>query len=98
MDSNLPTTRDLSDKLPAPTTVGSGDLLARMVELSNKWKQSGVYAFASAEKEPDEMGKKLIQHGAMIYHNCWSDLQEIVAVLRASTTQPKSETSKKLRA
>lgn len=83
-------------ELTAVTRIGSGDLLDSMVELANKWKQSGVYAFASAEKEPDEMGKKLIQHGAMIYHNCWSDLQEIVAALRASTTQPKSETSKKL--
>ena len=66
--------------------VGSGDLLARMVELAEKWRKSSAYKFKSAELEPDEMGKRLIQHGAMCYHNCWSELRTLADALAASTT------------
>jgi hypothetical protein len=84
-----------ANKLKAPTTVGSGDLLARMVELAEKWRKTSAYKFRSAELEPDEMGKKLIQHGAVCYHNCRSELQTLVAEFYASTTPTKSEKSKK---
>ncbi len=87
--------RETPNCKPSPATSCSGVWLDRMVELSEKWRKASASKFRSAELEPDEMGKMLIQHGAVCYHNCWSDLQTLVGELRASTTQPESKKSKK---
>src|ERR1035438_5752267 len=73
--------------------IGSSALLGSMVELAERWRKRSCFAFKSAELEPNDMGKRLIQHGAMCYHNCWSELQTLVDELRASTTQSKSKNS-----
>jgi hypothetical protein len=49
--------------------------------LIEKWNQWSRRAFYDAEREQDPMGKRLIEHGAMCYFNCATDLTEALASL-----------------
>src|ERR1019366_335671 len=53
-----------------------------------------IITVARKSRKPDEMGKRFIQHGAMSYYNCWSELQTLADELLASTTQPESKKTK----
>jgi hypothetical protein len=56
-----------------------------------RWKRSAAYAFKSAKLETDVIGKKLIEHGAMCYFNCYRELQTLFGELPASTIPPNKE-------
>ena len=50
-------------------------------QLVTKWESSARRAFLDAEAEQDLMGRQLIEHGAMCYFNCASDLRRVLASL-----------------
>jgi len=85
-------------KLERPAAVACSDLLARMVEIIKTWRKRAGRKFKDAAIEKNVMGKRLIEHGAMCYFNCSEELQTLVDELAASATQPKSKTTKTLRA
>jgi hypothetical protein len=47
---------------------------ATLAELVERWKAIARKAFADAEHEPNEMGRRLIEHGATCYANCTLEL------------------------
>ncbi len=60
-------------------------------QLIDKWNQKARRAFRSAETEPDVMGKRLIEHGAMCYFNCANDLTEVLASLSPQSLAMRGE-------
>jgi hypothetical protein len=71
---------------------GAAPWLARMVELTERWKVRVRRKFRDAKLEPDVMGSKLIEHGAICYANCVMEMenliQEISGQSRARTKGP----------
>ncbi|MGI4846838.1 MAG: hypothetical protein ACRYGK_01680 [Janthinobacterium lividum] len=53
------------------------DLLDQ-VKLAEKWEQRARQLFACAAVTTDEMGKRLVEHGAMCYFNCAQDIRALV--------------------
>jgi hypothetical protein len=49
---------------------------ATLAELVERWKARARKAFADAEHEPNEMGRRLIEHGATCYANCAFELEQ----------------------
>ncbi len=47
-------------------------------DLCNTWAQRAQAKFASAELEKDEVGRRLIEHGATCYANCALELRELL--------------------
>jgi hypothetical protein len=47
-------------------------------KLLRSWEHSAKRKFWDAEKEKDPMGKRLIEHGAMVYFNCGRELSKII--------------------
>lgn len=48
-------------------------------ELITQWERLARSKFLSAEHEADDMGRHLIEHGAMCYFNCASELRKALA-------------------
>ena len=72
----------------ADTGAGSG-CMARLVRLSDCWKGRAAKKFMDAKDENDEMGRKLIEHGAMCYFNAAMELEEALKQNQAvSEPQP----------
>lgn len=46
--------------------------------LLRSWEHSAKRKFLDAEKEKDPIGKRLIEHGAMVYFNCGRELSKII--------------------
>lgn len=66
----------------------------KLLELIDEWERYARCAFLSAEKQKDDpnhrpTGKRFIDHGAMCYLNCATELKEVLvsAGLLPSTTQ-----------
>ncbi len=59
------------------------DALDRLV---GEWERRARRAFFDAEHEPDPMGRRLIEHGAMCYFNC---IQELTAALTLASPVAK---------
>lgn len=63
--------------------------LEQIAEQIAKWGRS---AFRNAEYEPKEsFGRRFIEHGAMCYFNCWSQLRQF---LDASSPLPSDTQAK----
>lgn len=66
-----------------------------------QWRRRAKKAFEDAAREPDEMGKRLIEHGAMCYCNAATELEAALArkkdgaAPRPSGTPAKWKTSTK---
>lgn len=58
----------------------------RLEELIEKWNHSARRAFYDAEREQDPMGKRLIEHGAMCYFNCATELTAALASLSSESS------------
>ncbi len=65
----------------------------QLLSLVEKWETSARFAFLSAEKQEDEFGKRFVEHGAMCYTNCATDLKEALSscVLQPLTTQEEGQ-------
>ena len=55
----------------------------RLVRLLDSWKGRAKRKFTDAKGEDDEMGRKLIEHGAMCYFNAATELEEVLKQIRA---------------
>ena len=55
----------------------------RLVGLLNSWKGRAKRKFTDAKGEEDEMGRKLIEHGAMCYFNAATELEEVLKQIQA---------------
>ena len=51
----------------------------QLFELVDKWEKSARFAFLSAGEQKDDFGRRFIDHGAMCYMNCATDLKEVLA-------------------
>lgn len=73
--------------------------VSRLVSpLIEKWDKQARRKFEDAKHESDEMGKKLIEHGAMCYFNAARELESLSSSqLPASNRQEEVKTSKKLK-
>jgi len=64
-------------------------------KLLRSWEHSAKRKFWDAEKEKDTMGKRLIEHGAMVYFNCGRELSKIIGqvfpLLPFSGTQERDQ-------
>ena len=47
--------------------------------LPDRWEELARHAWHDAEHESDPMGRRLIEHGALIYQNCARELREALA-------------------
>jgi len=61
---------------------GSG-CMARLVRLSDCWKERAARKFMDAKGENDKMGRSLIEHGAMCYFNAAMELEEALKQIQA---------------
>lgn len=77
-----------SQKYSADNTAGDG-CVSRLVRLSDCWKRRAAKKFMDAKGENDEMGRKLIEHGAMCYFNAATDLEEALKQIQA-VSEPQS--------
>lgn len=62
--------------------------MARLVRLSDCWKGRADKKFMDAKCENDEMGRKLIEHGAMCYFNAAMELEEVLKQIQADAVLP----------
>ena len=62
--------------------------------LKNEWKRRATFAFKSAENEPNIMGKKLMEHGAMCYLNCATEMERFLADASPDLSQKPLPTQK----
>lgn len=51
---------------------------SQLAELIRKWGTSASKRFADAKFERDPMGKRLIEHGAVVLYNCCRDLEALL--------------------
>lgn len=58
--------------------------------LAETWERRAIGKLKCGEKTADEMGRRLVDHGAMCYFNCAQELKAILAEL----SPPISPTSK----
>lgn len=62
---------------------------AALFGLVDCWKRRAAKKFTDAKGENDEMGRKLIEHGAMCYFNAATELEKALMQSRAvSVPQP----------
>lgn len=54
-------------------------LEARLGAVIRVWKRRAEKKFEDAAREPDAMGKKLIEHGAMCYRNAAMELETLLS-------------------
>lgn len=54
------------------------NLTEQLEQLAKKWMQSSKRRFNMAEQEPNMMGGKLMEHGAVCYFNCATELNDII--------------------
>lgn len=48
------------------------------LNLVSKWENTARKKWIDSETEDDPMGKRLIEHGAICYQNCASELKEVL--------------------
>ena len=60
----------------------------RLVRLLDSWKGRVKRKFTDAKGEEDEMGRKLIEHGAMCYFNAATELEEVLKQIQADAVLP----------
>jgi len=70
--------------------------------LADAWERIAGSKFASADHEPDPMGRRLIEHGAICYWNCAQQLRKAIEAGDAAAdfdlfTQRKGSTWAKCR-
>jgi hypothetical protein len=65
-----------------------------LVKLIEKWRVRARRKFHDAKLEPDVMGRKLIEHGALCYFNCSEELQTLVDALPSSATPAATKKSR----
>jgi hypothetical protein len=71
----------------------------RLLALVESWKRRARWTFADAGHERNEMGKRLIEHGAMCYYNAATELADLISKPPpASGSRAKSKTSTKRKA
>lgn len=70
---NPPVIYDARDHGPEVT-----HLRARLQAILKDWRQTAQRAWSDAQAEPDPMGKRLIEHGAMCYGNCVTELEALL--------------------
>jgi hypothetical protein len=58
---------------------------ASLMPLVERWERIARRKFSDAELETDDMGKRLIEHGAICYSNCARDLRDAVQTRDASS-------------
>ena len=51
---------------------------AELIALAQKWKRIAATKFKHAEGEPTEAGRQFIEHGAVCYFNCATELEGMV--------------------
>jgi hypothetical protein len=51
---------------------------AKLKDLAIKWERISAIKFDDAESENNEFGKKFIEHGAVCYFNCASQLRHLL--------------------
>lgn len=56
---------------------------ARLVSLLHSWRGRAKRKFMDAKQEEDEMGRRLIEHGAMCYFNAATELEEVLKQIQA---------------
>lgn len=56
---------------------------SQLAELIRKWGTSASKRFADAKFERDPMGKRLIEHGAVVLYNCCRDLEGLLLAEQA---------------
>jgi hypothetical protein len=61
--------------------------------LAEKWRASAARKFHDAELEPDEMGRRLIEHGAVCLFNCSQEAQTLAGALPVLTIPGESQKS-----
>lgn len=70
-----------------------------LAKLAMVWRARAVRKFHDAEREPDVMGRRLIEHGGFCYANCATELEETLratgAAAPGANTPSTSETSTK---
>lgn len=54
--------------------------LAQLDELILRWKLRAKRKFEDADKEPNEMGRRLINHGAFCYFNAATELEALLQI------------------
>jgi hypothetical protein len=55
------------------------------MQLAEKWERIAGRKFSDADHESDEMGKRLIEHGATCYFNCAQELRRTLQAGDASS-------------
>ena len=50
----------------------------KLIDLAKSWEQQSKIRFQNAEHEKNDMGKRLIEHGAVCYFNCSEQLKSLV--------------------
>jgi len=63
-------------------------LKAELIGLVSKLEHNSRRAFTDAKSETNEMGKRLIEHGAMCMFNCALSIKEVLKHYEQLTSQP----------
>ena len=50
----------------------------QLLALVDKWEKAARFSFLSAAEQKDDFGRRFIEHGAMCYVNCATDLKEVL--------------------
>ena len=53
--------------------------IEKLIDLVKSWEQQSKIRFRNAEHEKNEMGKRLIEHGATCYFNCAKQLRDSIS-------------------
>lgn len=62
---------------------GSGLPSHDLFGLLDSWKKRSSRKFIDAKNEDDDMGRRLIEHGAMCYFNAATELEEVLKQIQA---------------
>lgn len=46
--------------------------------LAETWMKRALKQFECMDRTESEMGKRVMQHGAMVYFNCATEIQELI--------------------
>lgn len=68
--------------------VSTSPIPADLLKLADEWEHLARCKFQSAKAQPDEAGRRFIEHGAVCYFNCAQELRTTLA----STSPPTSTT------
>lgn len=66
-----------------------------LIDLAVKWENWARRKWYDAEREKDPMGKRLIEHGALCYQNCASELREALTALSLEPSTMRREVRRK---